>query len=491
MAVILIGQDSGDRSGNLTGYYTYIDTEHPADGSGVLTDIHFRINTNGITVKLGTFKYMGNGVYQCRDSVTLGARSSGLNTETGLSLQVMAGDYLGIDLPEGYMDYSNSEAGSYAWINARACVPGEFFARAGQNTNQVITLGGSGVTVALGDLDEEIRAELDDVLANYVPTVNDWLNTNYNYLSFFNIIAALFAKTAIGIGEAGGGGATLAQMEALMGTTSAAPVVGEIDALQTIINTEYAALLQEHADTQTALGVTEGNLDAAVTAAKVNVLDAISAIDAATSAEVASAVTTLQGDITSAQNAVAGVVATEAAAVTSSVNGNVDLEVGLLSAAISALNNLSEAAVQAVVNAAVATLTGEVGEAADAVLAALAALPLSTAGDRRFPGLDSVTLAEPVLVSTPTLVNAAMDGCLITIASMPGGTGRHEVGSYTSWQHGGWVCFVGPDGYADELQWLNLSTAAYCPKRVRSATSALIFPRAGASVQVTPYTLDA
>lgn len=193
--------------------------------------------------------------------------------------------------------------------------------------------------------------------------------------------------------------------------------------------------------------------------------------------------------ITDAQNAIIGDVDSKAAAVTADVNGNTDLEVDDVLTAIGNIQSLSEATVQGIVNAAVGTLTGEIGEGTAAVLDGVETLLDAVGSDTRFPGLSGVTLGNPSTVGVASIVNGPMDGCLIEIESVPSGTGQHPVGGRASYLHMGWLAFVGPDGYCDEIQYLNLDTAAYVPKRVASGAQVIVFPRVGSSVTITPYTL--
>jgi len=126
-----------------------------------------------------------------------------------------------------------------------------------------------------------------------------------------------------------------------------------------------------------------------------------------------------------------------------------------------------------------------------AIQADIAAIEPGGGTPSGYPGYASVTLGSPANWSGPGEINTAMDGCFVAITTQASGTGRHEVGDHTSWQHAGWLAFVDDQGNADELQWLNFDAANYCPKRLASASSVLIFPRAGSSGTLTPWTRNA
>lgn len=125
---------------------------------------------------------------------------------------------------------------------------------------------------------------------------------------------------------------------------------------------------------------------------------------------------------------------------------------------------------------------------ADSILAWTAAYEEPTVQPTGYPGNAGVTWGTPVGFTDPIRVDVAMDGCLVDIDSMPAGTGKHTVGGVDSWQHAGWLAFLADDGKADELQWLNLESAVYVPKRLAAATGVLLFPRANSSGTLTPWT---
>lgn len=128
----------------------------------------------------------------------------------------------------------------------------------------------------------------------------------------------------------------------------------------------------------------------------------------------------------------------------------------------------------------------------DQILDAVGNLEIPAGGsDGRYPGPSGATLSTPVAFSGPTLIEATMDGVLLDLEEMAPSTGYHTHSGYTNWLHAGYLCFLAQGGYADELQYLNMSTAAYSPKRISAPKGVLIYPRAGTSGTITPWTLNA
>lgn len=118
-------------------------------------------------------------------------------------------------------------------------------------------------------------------------------------------------------------------------------------------------------------------------------------------------------------------------------------------------------------------------------------LPLPTSQPSGYPGLGSVTLSAPVGWSGPAEYATPMDGCLIHITTQRAGTGHQDGPTLHNWMHAGWLCFLDDQGYADEVQYLNIEQANYCPKRLATASGLLLVPRLGSSGTMTPWTRNA
>ena len=105
MAAIDVGNAAIDRATESTEGATYIDLANPANLSGKITSIELWFN--GITatgVKVGTFSGSG-GQYTSRDVATIGNVTSGSKqTFSGLSINVVAGDFIGIFFSSGGLE---------------------------------------------------------------------------------------------------------------------------------------------------------------------------------------------------------------------------------------------------------------------------------------------------------------------------------------------------------------------------------------------------
>lgn len=138
-------------------------------------------------------------------------------------------------------------------------------------------------------------------------------------------------------------------------------------------------------------------------------------------------------------------------------------------------------------NAVETSINNNVDAAETAILDALANFQPGGGTPSGYPGLSSVTLSTSQPFAGPFSYPGAMDGCLVEFTSMPAGTGHHDIGSFTNWQHAGWICFLDDQGYADEVQWLGPEKANYCPKRLASASGVLVFPRTLGQGILTPW----
>jgi len=172
--------------------------------------------------------------------------------------------------------------------------------------------------------------------------------------------------------------------------------------------------------------------------------------------------------------------------------GNVTGPASELAGLIGALNNLSEAAVQAIANAAVGTLTGEVGEAAQLVLDAIDDLGLlggGNAGAPVWPGVAGVTLGQSVALTDGLHLTSAMDGVIIAITTPPSRTGTMNVGGATFDYREGQVAFEDDQGHIEMWQYLGFRNALYTPRSMQHAAGARFRVLAGAEGTVTPWTV--
>lgn len=92
-----IGAPAIARGFSLPPVQTRINKENPANASGTITSVEIWSKTDLSGVKVGIFYTTNGDTLKCRSAVTIGNVTSGSKqTFGGLSLAVMAGDYIGM-----------------------------------------------------------------------------------------------------------------------------------------------------------------------------------------------------------------------------------------------------------------------------------------------------------------------------------------------------------------------------------------------------------
>ncbi|MBA7617107.1 hypothetical protein ES703_24418 [subsurface metagenome] len=91
-----VGADPIDRTDLYGMGYTLIDTNNPANASGILHTVKVYALGNIVGLRVGTFYATNGDVFKCRDSEFIGDVAAGAErTFTGLSIAVEEGDYIG------------------------------------------------------------------------------------------------------------------------------------------------------------------------------------------------------------------------------------------------------------------------------------------------------------------------------------------------------------------------------------------------------------
>lgn len=110
MAAIDIGDPAINRPGNYTNGFTFILLGNPANESGTLDEVKIWCTANISGCKVGTFYLDGSDPnYINRDSATLGNVTQGSEqTFSGLSIDVISGDFIGIYYSGGNMEATTS-----------------------------------------------------------------------------------------------------------------------------------------------------------------------------------------------------------------------------------------------------------------------------------------------------------------------------------------------------------------------------------------------
>ena len=108
MAVITIGPGATDRTALGGASYTLIILNGAADGTGIITSFEVWFNSEGLSVKIGTF-YGSDTSYTNRDYETIGTVAAGSKqTFSGLECDVVTGDYAGIYWSSGGLERDNT-----------------------------------------------------------------------------------------------------------------------------------------------------------------------------------------------------------------------------------------------------------------------------------------------------------------------------------------------------------------------------------------------
>lgn len=111
-ATIDVGPDATNRATTRTSGYTRISATNAANATGTLDTVEIYANTDMTGVKVGTFYLSSGTTYVCRDSATIGNVTSGSKqTFAGLSIDVEAGDLLGLYWSGGALEADSTGGG--------------------------------------------------------------------------------------------------------------------------------------------------------------------------------------------------------------------------------------------------------------------------------------------------------------------------------------------------------------------------------------------
>ena len=141
MAEIDVGAAAVNRSSTAAGGLTYIGTDNPANDTGTLDTFQIWANTNMANVECATFYVVSGTNFSTRASASIGSVTSGsLQTFTGLSIAVSAGDYLGIQWPSLAENIERNTSGfAGIWYKSGDYIP---------CTNQTFTaLAGDAISI--------------------------------------------------------------------------------------------------------------------------------------------------------------------------------------------------------------------------------------------------------------------------------------------------------------------------------------------------------
>lgn len=106
-----------------------------------------------------------------------------------------------------------------------------------------------------------------------------------------------------------------------------------------------------------------------------------------------------------------------------------------------------------------------------------------------WPGLDGVTLGDPVALTGSSIITGPMDGVLLDITANKPGAGHFGTDGTQYTYRGGWLTFLDATGRAEEYQYLGWNSAFLLTKQMPRAGGVCVVLRDIAACTVTPFTL--
>jgi hypothetical protein len=106
-----------------------------------------------------------------------------------------------------------------------------------------------------------------------------------------------------------------------------------------------------------------------------------------------------------------------------------------------------------------------------------------------WPGIDGVTLGDPVPITGDVEVAGPMDGVLITLTTVPPGLQFWSAGGLTNSKYAGYLAFTSDNGDAEPQTYLAFDHAVYAPRTLTQAASCLIHCHGGIEGTATPWSL--
>lgn len=139
-----VGSAATDRGATRSPGYTHIDLTNSANATGIISSVSTWANTEMTGVRVGTFYLDSGTIYKCRDSETIGTVAAGSAlTYSGLSIDVVAGDFIGYYCDGGDIETDSAGGSGIRWIIGEYIDPGDS-ADYALYANQRISLYGAG-----------------------------------------------------------------------------------------------------------------------------------------------------------------------------------------------------------------------------------------------------------------------------------------------------------------------------------------------------------
>ena len=121
MADIDIGSPADNRPQYVSGGYTLIVVDNPANLSGIITEIKTFVETELNGCYFGIFENTGGLNFKCRSAVAIDIVAVGLVAHE-VNLAVVAGDYIGMYFAGGNMDRNDAGGVGYWYEGSNNCV---------------------------------------------------------------------------------------------------------------------------------------------------------------------------------------------------------------------------------------------------------------------------------------------------------------------------------------------------------------------------------
>lgn len=140
-----IGAVAIDQAATLPALYTFIDTNNPANLSGLITSVEVWAATNLTGFRIGVFYLVSGTTYRCRSSATIDAVTAGSKQTFSVSLPVQKGDFIGCYFDTGTIE-ANTSTGT--WIGGKAgeyIDPGDSAVFTTATSNGALSLYGQGI----------------------------------------------------------------------------------------------------------------------------------------------------------------------------------------------------------------------------------------------------------------------------------------------------------------------------------------------------------
>lgn len=143
-SAIDVGAPAIDRDGNADPVKSYVCKENAANVSGVLTHFYIYVSSAITGCKVGVFYTVNGNTLKCRSVHNAGNLGSGYHDLT-VSLAISAGDYIGVYVPNGAVEYSTG-AGPGIWYTDGDALVVDNQTVYGVASPRNISLYGTGVT---------------------------------------------------------------------------------------------------------------------------------------------------------------------------------------------------------------------------------------------------------------------------------------------------------------------------------------------------------